>query len=192
MPATRPHDSRPPMTTRRRPALDWSTAVLLIVVLAAATTVYIRDGSAHFLAVLWSDFEILVSMFGKVLAGCLIGAFVTLLLPRELVARWVGAESGFTGIAIATVAGAVLPGGPFTIYPIAGAFVAIGADIGAITAFVTSWSLLGYARAVVWELPFFGPEFVGWRLLISLPLPIVAGLLARFVMRYVRIGGVPS
>ena len=177
---------------RRRPALDWSTAVLLIVVLAAALTVYIRDGGAHFLAVLWSDFEILFSMLGKVLAGCLIGAFVTLLLPRELVARWVGAESGFIGIAIATVAGAILPGGPFTIYPIAGAFVAIGADIGAITTFVTSWSLLGYARAVVWELPFFGPEFVGWRLLISLPLPIVAGLLARFVMRYVRIGGVPS
>ena len=32
-----------------------------------------------------------------------------------------------------------------------------------------------------WELPFFGGEFVIWRTLISLPLPIVAGLLARFL-----------
>jgi uncharacterized membrane protein YraQ (UPF0718 family) len=172
----------------RRPALDWSTAVLAVIVTAAATTVYVRDGSAQFLAVLGHDFEIFINMLGKVLAGCLIGAFVTLLLPREMVARWVGTESGLTGIMIATIAGAILPGGPFTIYPIAGAFVAIGADIGAITAFITSWSLLGYARAVVWELPFFGPEFVGWRMLISIPLPIVAGLLARLVVRHLGIG----
>jgi uncharacterized membrane protein YraQ (UPF0718 family) len=172
----------------RRPALDWSTAILAVIVVAAAVTVYMRDGRAQFLAVLGHDFDIFVGMLGKVLAGCLIGAFVTLLLPREMVARWVGAESGLTGIIIATLAGAILPGGPFTIYPIAGAFVGIGADIGAIAAFITSWSLLGYARAVVWELPFFGPEFVGWRMLISIPLPIVAGLLARLVVRHLRIG----
>jgi uncharacterized membrane protein YraQ (UPF0718 family) len=168
----------------RRPALDWSTAVLAVVVVAAGVTVYLRDGSAHFLAVLGHDFEIFLGMLGKVLAGCLIGSFITLLLPREVVARWVGAESGFTGIVIATIAGAILPGGPFTIYPIAGAFVVIGADIGAIAAFITGWSLLGYSRVVVWELPFFGPEFVGWRMLISIPLPIVAGLLARMVVRH--------
>ena len=42
-------------------------------------------------------------MLPKVLAGCLIGAFVTLLLPRELVARWVGHESGFAGLLIAAL-----------------------------------------------------------------------------------------
>ena len=77
-------------------------------------------------------------MLPKVLAGCLIGAFVTLLLPRETIARWVGAESGIAGILVATVAGAILPGGPFTIYPVAGAFLAAGADAGAACAFVIS------------------------------------------------------
>jgi len=54
--------------------------------------------------------------------------------------------------------------------PIAAAFVAIGADTGAAIAFITSWTLLGYARILVWELPFFGGEFVIWRTIIALPL----------------------
>ena len=71
-------------------------------------------------------------MLPKVLAGCLIGAFVTLILPRELVARWVGHEFGFPGLLIAALFGFILPGGPITIYPVAGAFLVMGADAGAI------------------------------------------------------------
>ena len=116
------------------------------------------------------------------LAACLIAAFVAVLMPREMVMRWVGAESGLMGILVATLAGTICPGGPITIFPIAAAFVAIGADTGAAIAFITSWTLLGYARILVWELPFFGGEFVIWRTIISLPLPIVAGLLARLIV----------
>jgi uncharacterized membrane protein YraQ (UPF0718 family) len=87
---------------------------------------------------------------------------------------------------IATLAGIVCPGGPITIFPIAAAFVAVGADVGATIAFIVSWTLLGYGRALVWELPFFGPEFVIWRSLVALPLPIVAGLLARLLSRAIR------
>jgi uncharacterized membrane protein YraQ (UPF0718 family) len=119
--------------------------------IAAATTVYVRDGREHFLTILMSDVTLFAEMLPKVLAGCLIGAFVTLLLPRELVARWVGHESGFTGLLIA--------------------------------AFIVSWTLIGYTRALVWELPFFGPDFVIWRIIAATPLPIVAGLLARAAVR---------
>ena len=153
---------------------------------AAAATVYLRDGREHFLAILFGDVTLFAEMLPKVLAGCLIGAFVTLLLPRETIARWVGAESGIAGILVATVAGAILPGGPFTIYPIAGAFLAAGADAGAACAFVISWTLIGYTRAIVWELPFFGLDFVTWRIIFSLPLPILAGLAARAAWRVMK------
>ena len=151
--------------------------------LAAAAAIYWRDGREHFLAILGSGVALFGEMLPKVLAGCLIGAFVTLLLPRELVARWVGHESGFTGLAVAGFFGFLLPGGPITIYPVAGAFLTMGADTGAVVAFIISWTLCGYTRALVWELPFFGPDFVLWRIVEALPLPIVAGLLARIAMR---------
>jgi uncharacterized membrane protein YraQ (UPF0718 family) len=155
--------------------------------------VFLRDGAEKFLAILSNDLWLFSGMLPKMAAGCLIAAFVTRLLPREVVARVVGGESGLTGLLIAIVMGAVLPGGPLTIYPVAGAFLLLGADVGTAVAFITAWNLLGYNRALIWELPFFGPEFVGWRVVMALPLPLVAGLTARAVARVVaaRLGGDP-
>jgi uncharacterized membrane protein YraQ (UPF0718 family) len=175
--------TEPSPSRRRRRAFDWSTATIAVFAFAAAAAVYWRDGAEHFLAILSGDVMLFGEMLPKVLAGCLIGAFVTLLLPRELVARWVGHESGFAGLAVAAAFGFILPGGPITIYPVAGAFLAMGADAGAVVAFITSWTLIGYTRALVWELPFFGSDFVIWRIVEALPLPILAGLLARIAVR---------
>jgi uncharacterized membrane protein YraQ (UPF0718 family) len=173
--------STPPR--RRRRAFDWSTAIIALFAVAAAAAVYWRDGREHFLAILGSDLALFGEMLPKVLAGCLIGAFVTLLLPRELVARWVGHESGMTGLLIAAFFGFLLPGGPITMYPVAGAFLVMGADAGAVVAFIVSWTLIGYTRALFWELPFFGYEFVIWRIVAAVPLPIIAGVLARIAVR---------
>lgn len=178
---------RPPLTkpssSRRRRAFDWSTASIAVLAIAAAVTVYVRDGQAQFFSILTDDLWLLADVLPKVVAGCLIAVFLTYLMPKELVARWVGEESGFSGLVIASVLGAITPGGPFTIYPIAGAFLAVGADGGAVVAFVTSWTLIGFTRAVVWEMAFFGPHFVFWRIVLSLPLPIIAGILARYAIR---------
>ncbi len=37
---------------------------------------------------------------------------------------------------------------------------------------VVSWTLIGYGRAVVWELPILGTDFTLWRIVISLPIPV--------------------
>ena len=170
---------------RRVTSFEWSTAVIGIASLAAGAIVYFRDGSERALAILTNDLGIFVSMVPKMMAGCLVSAFVTRLLPREVVARLVGTESGFLGLLIATLMGAVLPGGPITIYPLAGAFLVLGADAGTAIAFITAWNLLGYNRALIWEMPFFGSDFVFWRILVALPLPFLAGALARWSMAYV-------
>src|SRR5205085_10953678 len=135
--------SEQPLQRRPRKPFDWSTAFIAVVVIGAAAIVYERDGRERFLEILKSDVGLFIDIMPKVLAACLIAAFVAVLMPRETVLRWVGAESGFLGIMIATLAGVVCPGGPITIFPIAAAFVAIGADAGAAIAFITSWTLLG-------------------------------------------------
>src|SRR6266850_4387044 len=174
------------MSARKpRRAFDWSAAVIAALAFGSAAFVFWRDGQMRFLAILTDDLGLFGIMLPKVLAGCLIGAFVTLLLPRETIARWVGSESGLAGILVATFAGAILPGGPFTIYPLAGALLAAGADAGAACAFVIAWTLIGYTRAIVWELPFFGLDFVTWRIIFCLPLPILAGLAARATWKFI-------
>jgi uncharacterized membrane protein YraQ (UPF0718 family) len=172
-----------PLPRIRRSSFEWSTAVIAALALAAAATVYLRDGQDRFLAIAAHDFYLFIDMLPKVLAGCLIGSFVTMLLPREVVARTVGTESGLFGLFVAMMVGAFLPGGPFAIYPVTAAFLALGADIGTAVAFITSWSLLGYNRALVWEMPFMGGDFVFWRVVGALPLPILGGLLGRWLAR---------
>jgi len=171
------------MPRRRRKPFDFSTAIVFFISAISGVTVYLREGQERFFAIFRSDVLLFGNMLPKMLAGCLIGGFVTLLLPRELVARLVGAESGLLGLLIATATAVVLPGGPFTIYPVAGAFLGIGADAGTAIAFITSWMVLGYNRALVWELPFFGPDFVLWRIAVCVPLPFIAGILGRMAIR---------
>ena len=171
-----------PLKRVKRKAFDWSSAAVAVAVVVSAAVVYWRDGQGRFLEILLGDVGLFIDILPKVLAACLIAAFVAVMMPREMVMHWVGAESGVLGIVIATLAGTVCPGGPITIFPIAAAFAAIGADIGATIAFITSWTLLGYARMLVWELPFFGGQFVFWRCIVALPMPIVAGLLARAIV----------
>jgi uncharacterized membrane protein YraQ (UPF0718 family) len=171
------------MAKPRRATFDWSMIVIVAIVIAAAGVVYVRDGAAAFLHVLAGDVDLFIDVLPKVLAGCLIGAFVTLLLPREVVTRWVGAESGVTGLFIATFAGLVVPGGPLAIYPVASAFLVAGADMGAVIALLSSWTLIGFNRALVWEIPFMGVDFVLWRTIAALPFPIILGLLGRYAAK---------
>lgn len=165
--------------------LDWPFLLVAALSLGAAIHVILTDGWRLSLAILEEDVLLLGSILPKVGLGCLIGALVRVLVPREVIARLVGEGSGLKGLTIACLAGAIFPGGPFTIFPIAAAFLVSGADRGAAVAFVTAWLLLGVNRAVVWEMPFFGTGFVGQRMLISLPMPLLAGLLARGFDRFV-------
>lgn len=169
------------MTGRKHPPLWKDVGFLFIAGLAlvAGTVVYVRDGVATFLDILAKDALLLVTILPKVAAGVLVAAFLRLLLPKEMVARWIGERSGLKGLVLATIAGATIPGGPMTIFPIATALYTSGADRGATIAFITSWLTLGINRAIVWELSFFGAEFVVLRMLVSLPVPILVGLAAR-------------
>ncbi len=106
-------------------------------------------------------------------------AFVQVLVPQELVSRWLGPRSGWSGLGLATIAGALVPGGPWTSFPLLYALGAAGADIGALVAFLSAWEVLSLSRLIVWEVPFMGGEFGFIRAVASLGLPIAAGFLAR-------------
>jgi uncharacterized membrane protein YraQ (UPF0718 family) len=169
----------------KRKPVGWSTISIAVLVAISAALVYRRDGAEGVWEILEHDLALFGGILPRVLAGCLLGAFIAEILPHEKVARSLGPESGLKGLLIGTAFGAILPGGPFTAYPVASALLTVGADFGATIALVVSWTLIGYGRAIAWELPIMGTDFTVWRIVISLPLPILAGALGRFV--YVRI-----
>src|SRR6478736_2310234 len=148
---------------RKRKPVGWSMIFIGVLVAISATLVYRRDGIGGVLDILTHDLALFGGILPRVLAGCLLGAFIAEILPHEKVSRSLGPTSGLKGLLIGT---------------------AVGANFGATIAMVVSWTLIGYGRAVAWELPILGTDFTLWRVAISLPIPVLAGALGRFV--YVR------
>ncbi|MBI3699448.1 MAG: permease [Afipia sp.] len=185
--STQPDDSETPKPRRRRKRkpFGWSTFIILVLVLVSAALVYRRDGLDGVLNILFHDISLFGEIMPRVFAGCLLGGLLAAVLPHDKVSKSLGPESGLRGLLIGTAFGAILPGGPFTAYPVASALLAVGADFGATIAMVVSWTLIGYGRAVSWEMPIMGADFTLWRIVISLPMPVLAGALGRFV--YVRV-----
>lgn len=162
--------------------LDWGLAVVAVLSFGSASYVLATEGFAVAREIFAEDFWLFLSILPKVALGCLIGALIRLLIARETIERFIGERSGVVGLVIASVIGMLFPAGPFTIFPLAVILLASGADRGAAVAFISAWLLVGINRAIIWEMPFFGPDFVLFRFLVSLPMPVLIGLLARLAL----------
>lgn len=163
------------------PKVDRGFLILIGATLIAAALVAWENGTWFMLEKALGALGFLGLLLPKILAGVFIAAAIPVLIPRERIAAWIGRESGVRGLAAATLAGALLPGGPSMAYPLTASLMVSGADIGASLAFVTGWSLFNLNRTLIWELSFLPPEFVGVRVIASLLLPLAVGAVARAI-----------
>jgi uncharacterized membrane protein YraQ (UPF0718 family) len=159
-----------------RPALDPSTIVLAVLALALAVIAYLKDpglpliGARNGLSLLWFILPRLVPAL--ILAG-----LFQVLVPRDLVSRHFGQQSGLKAILLATFAGVLTPGGPMVSVPFMVALANSGAAMPPLVAYMTSWSLFGMQRIISWEAPLMGWHFVAVRVVPSLAFPVIAGWL---------------
>jgi len=114
-----------------------------------------------------------------------VAVMVQILLPKELLAKWVGAESGMRGIIIGTIAGGFTPGGPFVSLPVAAGLFRAGASIGTMVAFLTGWSLWAINRLPM-EVGVLGWKLTMIRFASTFFFPPIAGLIAQAVFKNVR------
>lgn len=167
-----------PKITRRTP-FDWGFVIVAALSFGSMIWVTMRDGLTVSTHILGEDAWLFLTILPKVILGCLIGGLVRLLIARETIETHIGEGSGLKGLAIAGLIGMLFPAGPFTIFPLAAVLLVSGADRGAAIAFISAWLLIGINRAIIWEMPFFGTDFVLFRFLISLPMPVLLGAVAR-------------
>ncbi|MBO9465138.1 hypothetical protein J7443_07860 [Tropicibacter sp. R15_0] len=171
----------PPLGRQR--AFDTSFVILLVIAIAAATGVAWLHGPGRVVEIMARYLGFLLVLSPKILCGFFVAAAVPILIPREVITRWVGQGSGTRGLAMASLAGALVPGGPMMIFPLAAGFRAAGASTAVLISFVTAWSLYGLNRTVIWEMSFLPIDFVLARVAICLPVPFLLGWLAQKVMR---------
>ena len=107
----------------------------------------------------------------------IVAGMVQVLLPQQLISKWIGAESGIRGIFIGTIAGALVPGGPYVSFPIAAGLLRTGAGVGTMVAFLVGWSLWSVTRLPM-EVGILGWKFTLIRLASTFFFPPIAGLIA--------------
>lgn len=157
------------------------TALLFVIALALGTVAW-RRGRPLFDKGLADARSQFMHLLPRLLIGILGSGFLAHLLPRETVLAWFGPNSGWTGTLLATIAGALTPGGPVVGYALGAAALKAGADFAQVIAYVTAWSLLTLNRMLTWEMPAMPMGLIAVRLIVSLPLPFLAAwltLLAR-------------
>jgi uncharacterized membrane protein YraQ (UPF0718 family) len=163
---------------------DAATIAFAGVAAVSGAGLYLMEGGAAVEVAARSAGATIIEIAPLIAAGLLIGGIAQQMVPRERIAAMLGAQSGLRGLGLALGLGMVTPGGPFTSFPLVYALYVAGADIGALVAFLSAWALIGLNRVIVWELPLLGPDLTLLRLCVSLPLPIIAGLIARRVGRH--------
>ena len=131
--------------------------------------------------------QLFVSILPSLFLGFSLAGFLHVLLPQTLIGSWMGADSGFKGLVIGTLAGALTPGGPFTHFPIVASFLSKGAGVGPVCAYIAAWALIGLNRFFIWELPILGAHVALVRLTVSAGFPLVIGWLGGWLYRVLHL-----
>jgi len=149
-------------------------ALLAIILLALG---YYKGQGQHISGVK-SGLSMTVEILPLLIFAFIVAGMVQVLLPRELLSKWVGVESGMRGILIGTVAGGFTPGGPYVSLPVVAGLLRSGASIGTMVAFLTGWSLWAVSRLPM-EVGVLGWKFTLFRIASTFFFPPIAGLIAQ-------------
>jgi uncharacterized membrane protein YraQ (UPF0718 family) len=165
-----------------------AAVVMLILVLVLGGLAYARGGTALLGEGLRAGGKGLAQLFPVLVVMMLLTGFVEVLLPRDVVARWLSDASGPRGLGVAWLAGVLTPGGGPVGLPIAATLMRQGAGWGVLVTYLTSMSLLSFVRIPL-ELGIYGPRLTVMRVVSSLVLPLLAGVTAQAIARALNAGG---
>jgi uncharacterized membrane protein YraQ (UPF0718 family) len=162
----------------------WPTVVMFVIALVLFIIASLQ-GEGKNIAGLKSAWNMTLQIIPLLIFAFIIAGLAQTLLPRDLISKWVGDESGFRGILIGTLAGALTPGGPYVSLPIAAGLLKTGASIPTMVTFVSAWSLLAVARLPL-EVGIMGWRFTLMHRLSVLIFAPLAGLLASLLVKWIK------
>ncbi|MGD8777513.1 MAG: permease [Ignavibacteria bacterium] len=116
----------------------------------------------------------------------IIAGMIQVLIPKEVISKFIGEEAGIKGVLIGAIAGGLTPGGPYVSLPIAGGLMKAGAGIGTLVAFITGWSVWSLGRLPM-EVGIMGWKVTLIRIVSTIVFPLLAGYFAHFVFSGIKL-----
>ena len=158
-----------------------STSIFAVIALVLLYVGY-RNGQGQHIAGVKISAAMIIQVLPLLFFAFLVAGMVQVLIPREVILKWVGAEAGLKGILIGSIAGGLTPGGPFVNLPLAAGLYRSGAGVGTMVAFITGWSVYAIARLPL-EVGILGWRLTAIRIASTFMFPPLAGFIAHVVFR---------
>jgi uncharacterized membrane protein YraQ (UPF0718 family) len=151
--------------------------VFLFVLVAALSVVAYRQDPAQAAAGWRAGLQLLLKFLPLLLVAFFLVGMLQVAVPNEFIRRWLGDQSGLTGILLGSLLGAMIPAGPYVVFPIIAGLYATGASLGTVVALIAGWTLWSSGR-IPYELALVGPRFTLVRLASAAVFPPLIGLVA--------------
>jgi len=164
--------------------MNTDTVIMAAIAVALLVLAYLRADSLC-VAGLRAGARMLWSVMPVLLISFVVAGLVQVLVPKEQVGRWLGAEAGFRGIMLGCIAGGLTPGPPYTIFAVLAGLYKAGAGIGAVVGFLTAKGLWSLSH-IPTEAAVLGPRVTLIRVLSTLVFPPLAGLIAQVILSRLR------
>jgi uncharacterized membrane protein YraQ (UPF0718 family) len=158
--------------------MNLAITLFLWLLVATAAIAVARKGRADLVSGARTGTIAFAKLIPRLAIGVLGAGYLAEVLPQDLIVRYLGPESGMFGTLIATLAGALTPGGPVVGFSIGAAALKGGASAPQVIAYTTAWALFALPRIVMYEIPMMPARLVWLRVVATLPLPFLAAGLA--------------
>lgn len=161
-------------------------SIIMGVIALVLLFVGYQRGQAEHVFGLKSALNMTIDILPLLVFSFIVAGMIQVLLPQEIISKWIGAESGWRGIFIGSVAGGLTPGGPYVSLPIVAGLIKSGAGIGTLVAFITGWSIYAIGRLPI-EIGILGWKVTLIRLVSTIIFPPIAGFIANLFFSNIKL-----
>jgi uncharacterized membrane protein YraQ (UPF0718 family) len=160
--------------------MDISLMMLALLAASIAVLAFVKDRSLP-MEGLHAAGRLFGSVWMELLLGFLIAGLLDVLLSPSEITAWLGTEASLRGILVGWMAGLVIPGGPYLLFPIAANLLKSGAAPGALIALITAKTLVGPIRMLTYEAPLLGWPLTLARCVPALFIPPLLGVIGQWI-----------
>lgn len=160
--------------------MDISLLILLVLAVLAGAVAFVKSPSLPMQG-LYAAGRLFGSVWIELLLGFLIAGLLDVLISPSEITAWLGTESSMRGIFVGWMAGLIIPGGPYLLFPIAANLLKTGAAPGVLIALITAKTLVGPIRMLTYEAPLLGWPLTLARCVPALFLPPIMGIIGQWL-----------
>lgn len=158
---------------------DLTTLGFVVTAAILFTILWFKDSSLA-ISSCKSGLNLFIRFAVLIASSMLVTSFIQALLPKEVIASYLGGKSGIVGILLGTLIGGLTPGSPYAAMPLFAGIMRMGASIPTGVAMVCAWGLWSIGR-IPFQTAVMGVRFTLIHIVSSIFLPIIAGIVAGFL-----------